>query len=177
MTTTTEPTTEEDALWASIGEMPECQLRRGVAADWYEERSGKVECNRCSGRGVESVYERGEYGPNRYQQDCPTCTGTGYIPDRNGRMAAALRATAAKHPDIVSDPMPFVWWTPPGVGVDANIIEDDDVFDRLTPEFDTTDRYGVPGQVDRHKHYPTTAAAIRDLCEAWCKVNYGEVRE
>jgi hypothetical protein len=37
-------------------------------------------CGRCGGRGVESVYERGEYGPNRYQQDCPHCHGTGRTP-------------------------------------------------------------------------------------------------
>jgi uncharacterized protein (TIGR02996 family) len=35
------------------------------------------ECRRCQSQGWESVYERGEYGPDRYQQTCPTCHGTG----------------------------------------------------------------------------------------------------
>ena len=28
----------EAALWASVGEMPQDRLRRGVLADWYDER-------------------------------------------------------------------------------------------------------------------------------------------
>jgi len=39
-----------------------------------------VECRECDGRGYQSVYERGEYGPNRYQETCSTCHGTGRTP-------------------------------------------------------------------------------------------------
>ena len=164
MTNTTEPTTEEDSLWASIGEMPECQLRRGVAADWFEDRAGKVECTRC--------------GPPRafppYAWKCSTCQGAGYVPDRNGRLAAALRATADRVPRRTS--VNFAskfWWNcldgPLNYNVDSHLSET--VFMAL--------KYGKPKSASLNwwEDYPTAADAIRDLCEAYIKVTYGEVGE
>ena len=48
-------------------------------------------CRRCGGRGVESVYERGEYGPNRYQQTCPDC-------HRDGTKTGIGPAIVRSHP-------------------------------------------------------------------------------
>lgn len=42
--------------------------------------SWKMECGMCQGRKVISVYERGEYGPNRFQEDCGLCLGDGRVP-------------------------------------------------------------------------------------------------
>ena len=137
MTTTTEPTTEGDALWASIGEMPECQLRRGVAADWFEERSGTVECPNCAPPRA--------FPP--YAWKCPTCQGEQYIPDRNGRMAAALRATA--------DAVPFLnvndTWTTAWSMVNFN----QQIWRRVQPDNDRLTQT-----------HPTTAAARLALGEA-----------
>ena len=148
---------EHDAFWSAIGAAPEDKLPRLVFADWLEDRAGMVDCGRC--------------GPPRmfppYQWVCPTCNGTGRVSNGHTETAVALRATVEKFPDIVGDRLPFVWWTPPGVGAPAHIIEDDDIFDLLTPDADTTDYRGTPGRVDSHKHYPTAADAIRDLCRAW----------
>lgn len=36
-------------------------------------------CPECGGRGERRVEERGEYGPNIYQEDCYLCRGTGRI--------------------------------------------------------------------------------------------------
>lgn len=149
---TTEPTTEGDALWASIGEMPECQLRRGVAADWFEERSGTVECPNCAPPRA--------FPP--YAWKCPTCKGEQYIPDRNGRLAAALRATADRVPFLsVGDLWCFSGHAEP--------VEPDELAWGVRMAMSDA-RRGVVG-------FPTAAAAIRDLCEAWCKVTYGEVGE
>lgn len=145
--------TEENALWQAIGAAPEDQLPRLVAADWYDERAGMVDCEWSGYDGDHT--------------ECNHCDGTGRVSNGHAETAAALRATVEKFPDIVGDRYPFVWWTPPGVGVTAHIIEDDDIFDLLTPDADTTDYHGTPGQVDSHKHYPTAADAIRDLCRAW----------
>ena len=218
--TITEPTTEQDALWASIGEMPECQLRRGVAADWYEERSLMVECRKCGntisdGRtmrkghvavemvpdgccpkcGRRGVWRRGVHFDHQmrctseecikrdgctnwepgikdwWPKKCPTCQGTGYIPDRNGRMAAALRATVDRVPlgngGTAMSP-PFGWYGGYAGGIHPESDLPRPVFSRLI---------GDSGGMENFRMYPTAAAAIRDLCEAWCKVNYGEVRE
>ena len=187
MTTATEPTTEEAALWASIGEMPECQLRRGVAADWFEERSGKVECPKCNGTGkvplgycdafMYSCDELGDSncGHKRRPVYCPACReGRGYTPDRNGRLAAALRATADRVPRRTS--VNFAskfWWNcldgPLNYNVDSHLSET--VFMAL--------KYGKPKSASLNwwEDYPTAADAIRDLCEAYIKVTYGEVGE
>ena len=177
MTTTTEPTTEEDALWASIGEMPECQLRRGVAADWFEERSGKVECPNCAPPRA--------FPP--YAWKCPTCQGEQYIPDRNGRLAAALRATVKAVPWVKVFKLGFGWWCRRAYHDDhhdePNHLIERPLMNAMSDSNNRCDRDdsvrfdkrdGVSGGVIL---FPTAAAAIRDLCEAWCKVTYGEVRE
>lgn len=169
MTTTTEPTTEGDALWASIGEMPECQLRRGVAADWFEERSGTVECPNCAPPRA--------FPP--YAWKCPTCKGEQYIPDRNGRLAAALRATADRVPRLIGhefdERLTEDWWWNAIVHT-ISFNESSKltvaVFHHLTGMVPDS-----PIQAPIWRYYPTAAAAIRDLCEAYIKVTYGEVGE
>lgn len=222
MTTTTEPTTEEDALWASIGEMPECQLRRGVAADWYEERSLMVECRKCGntisdGRtmrkghvavemvpdgccpkcGRRGVWRRGVHFDHQmrctseecikrdgctnwepgskdwWPKKCPTCQGTGYVPDRNGRLAAALRAVVHSTPRSFEDGSTWSWNQLDDPCSAENVVSNigKHWFRELKPT--KPQRFTNRWWAD----YPTAAAAIRDLCEAWCKVNYGEVGE
>lgn len=176
MTTTTEPTTEE-ALWLYIGEMPECGHRRQYAADWFEDRAGKVECLSCGGRG----YVRGNGGVTYFcPRVGPECTG--YIPDRNGRLAAALRATAVFWPmtEAAYDGM-FVngreigdsfWWYRGNLdGSPEQGVIPEFLYDALTG------KGGYWRASSRNWLFPTAAAAIRDLCEAWCKVTYGEVGE
>ena len=50
-----------------------------------------VPCGACGGRKGLSVYERGEYGPNRYFEDCPTCHGSGELPRPIPTTAVPLR--------------------------------------------------------------------------------------
>ena len=163
--TTTEPTTEE-AFWVAIGAASEDQLPRLVFADWLEERAKVVECKRCDGYG-QNVSD----GRTRALVPCDTCQGTGYIPDRNGRMAAALRATVDRVPlgngGTAMSP-PFGWYGGYAGGIHPESDLPRPVFSRLI---------GDSGGMENFRMYPTAAAAIRDLCEAWCKVNYGEVRE
>ncbi len=116
---------------------------------------------------------------------CKRCGGTGYIPDRNGLMAAALRATADRVPWVKVFKLGYGWWCRRRYHDDhhdqpAHLIERpimnamSDSTSRCDREnsvrFDKRD--GVSGGVIL---FPTAAAAIRDLCEAWAVVHYGEV--
>jgi len=158
--------TEEDALWKAIGAAPEDQLPRLVAADWYDERAGVVDCGRCRGKGDWTSYKGpGTTGGIRFVE-CPACNGTGRTSNGHAETAAALRATASRVPrdiDASGDYTPGHYWNyirNCGEENKASKISKKDFF-ALTG--------GTPDDVypDYWRYYPTAAAAIRDLCRAY----------
>ena len=159
--------TEEDALWQAIGAAPEDQLPRLVAADWYDERAGMVDCGRC--------------GPPRmfppYQWVCPTCNGIGRVSNGHAETAAALRATADRVPWVKVFKLGFGWWCRRPYHDDhhddpTHLIERP-LMDEMNDSNERCDRGdsvrfdkrdGVSGGVIL---FPSAAAAIRNLCRAW----------
>ena len=139
-------------------------------ADFLEDRAGMVDCERC--------------GPPRmfppYQWVCPTCDGTGRVSNGHAEMGAALRATAEKVPRRFDGPL-WGWNRLPlrslarsGIDLDNRYASvADDVFRKLSVDKIPYTRAGP----EYWRDYPTAAAAIRDLCEAYIKVTYGEVGE
>lgn len=185
MTTATEPTTApqidtEAALWLAIGVNPADALPRLVAADWYEERVGTVECERCvrrtNGRMTcpDCVHWKG-YVPKscrcggRRSIVCEECGGTRRVSNGYAETAAALRAT--------KDCWPIPWKSLRLGGRVVYLFCKAAAWGEAGCEYVPTDLFGV--MTGGHTHgatwldYPTAEAAIRDLCRAYVKVNRG----
>lgn len=164
--------TEEEALWKSCEDMPECQIRRGVLADWLDERAdGRVECPACRGRGRHHYEERREFGgERRWSAECGKCAGTGRVPNGYTALAAGLRGTKDRAPRKDYHSRPIWFWTAAGFWrldhyYPQPHVVPDDVFAGLTT-----------GQLSRQgawRDYPTWRAAVEDLCRAWAAVHLG----
>lgn len=157
---TEDPT--ETALWQAVGAAPDDKLPRLVLADFLDEWSAMVACG-CGDGKLRS-------GPWLLDwSDCPTCSGTGYVPDANGRTAAALRATADRVPYWFWTNSCWPWWCEPADNLAAADCVGADVGELLLASNGNTKQKGWAD-------YPTASAAIRDLCAAYCVVNFkGEV--
>lgn len=79
------------ALCAAIRANPDDDTVRLGLADALDEIGGvSVPCPTCKGKKVEEYREQGEYGHERLERDCPTCHGTGFVPDRSLSSRAEL---------------------------------------------------------------------------------------
>ncbi len=181
---------DEEALWAAIDAMPECQLRRGVLADFLDERAGfvKVECPRCKGTlEADTFVWVGSYpasAPMRKEpigkQPCFLCenewqepTGLVYIPDGRADLAMALRATATYIPHAIGSGDSERWW------YDRRNYDDDipadevpdhlpgDLFDAIQTDCEYIDS----DMCIAFKRFPTASAAIMALGRAWIAVH------
>jgi hypothetical protein len=173
----------EQALWHSIGEQPEDRLRRGVLADWYEENAGTVVCERCKGEGFYSVYERGEYGPDRWLETCVDCAGMGYVSNGFIEMAEALKATADKVPWVAVRSQGYGWWCKMPFHTSRSSLSH--CIDRVLMDImsESEERISLldlvrfekssVDDVGGHVLFRTSATAIRVLCCAWVKVHRG----
>lgn len=82
---------ELDAIMQRIIAVPDDDgLRLDYAAE-LERTAGTEACELCKGKGYYSVRERGEYGPNHYQQDCLACKGKGCLSDGLAELAEFVR--------------------------------------------------------------------------------------
>jgi len=173
---------EEDALWAAIGAMPEDALRRLVLADWYDERAGVVRCERCKGcvrvPCPSCIHWKGRVpkvcscAGDRWVL-CPTCNGTGTIPDGRADLAMALRATATYIPHAIGSGDSERWW------YDRRNYDDDipadevpdhlpgDLFDAIQTDCEYIDS----DMCIAFKRFPTASAAIMALGRAWVAVH------
>lgn len=181
-----EDATELAALWAAIDAMPEDALRRGVLADFLDERAGVVACEKCKPQHAGRIYT-GMDGMKWI--DC-TCD-RGFIPDGRADMARALRATAGMVPSMwaagrdgdgrefvfersMSDQPEPEFFSYLGAGpfaaqdtADLSIIECN-VFDAM--EGESGGMYFMLGK-HGHRRYETASAAIKDLCRAYITVH------
>lgn len=150
-----------EALWQSIGEMPDDQLRRLVVADYYEERAEMVPCRLCGA---------GKYYPPTI---CPVirCSSTGRVPNGYTKMAEALRATADRVPRVFEGRTIWGWnrldepiSTPPLANKTSNVT---------VAVFNAMVDFLTPVNTGYWRDYPTASAAILNLCRAWVKVHKG----
>lgn len=80
-----EDTPDALAFYRAIEAVPDDPNLRAVFADWLEERGGTEPCRTCGGTGGTSA--TGYEG-----EQCPRCSGAGYVPDRTLRLARGYRA-------------------------------------------------------------------------------------
>jgi hypothetical protein len=148
---------ELEALWKAVGEMPECGLRRGVLADWLEERDGEVECEKCAHLLPHMAY-------SIFDDDCPHCDGTGRVSNGYAATAAGLRETEDQTPGHGHyGAVEFNMWSWCVGDKTYRAMElEHELFDALTG-----DKKGWLWW----RWYPTAEAAIRDIVRAWCIVH------
>lgn len=80
-----EDTPDALAFYARFEQTPDDGLPRRVFADWLEERGGTEPCRTCGGTG-------GTNATGYEGEQCPCCSGAGYVPDRTLRLARGYRA-------------------------------------------------------------------------------------
>ncbi len=168
--TATEPTTEE-ALWMAIGVNPADSLVRLVFADWLEENAGAVKCKRCDGcDGGGCPYCGGDEADYHFTCiECPSCSGTGVVPDGRADTAAGLRATSGKVPWQWPYGENWRWSKRSQYEYIGDDVQDDELPDDL---WESLPNIYTPGSANcpAARWFPTALAAIRGLVSAWVKV-------
>lgn len=83
---------DELAFLRAIRAAPGDDLPRLAFADWLEEHAGEVVCERCKGKKRRLVRVRAAGGLGaEVMGKCPTCSGTGRVPDSNRARAEFIR--------------------------------------------------------------------------------------
>lgn len=80
------------SLYTGVLADPGADLPRLVLADWLDEHAGESECGHCKGQGGWTEYDHdGEGRRLRNRVGCPTCDGTGRVPNKFADRAEFIR--------------------------------------------------------------------------------------